>query len=159
MYKRQKLGSGQAGFDFTKLGANGQALRNQNGVYSASGNEAAGTLWSCVRDNNTGLVWEVKTIGGVHDKDITYQWGGMTAIGRERPDREGTYLNDNNGSGWDSLINASNFGAGLCGITDWRVPSIKALSTIVNYGQPKLSIRGLPMIDANFFPNLSLIHI
>lgn len=148
-----KLGRGQAGFDFTKLGASGQALNNQNRTYSATGSEPAGTLWSCVRDNHTGLVWEVKTIGGVHDRDIEYQWGGVTAIGRDRPDREGTYLNDNSGSGWDALVNASNSGNGLCGITDWRVPSIKALSSIVNYGQPTVPLAGPPMIDTAYFPN------
>ena len=43
-----KQGGGQAGFDYTKLDANGNDLP-----------ASAGT-WSCVRDNHTGLIWEVK---------------------------------------------------------------------------------------------------
>ena len=34
--------------------------------------------WSCVRDNNSGLVWEVKsTDGGIHDRENIYRWGGV----------------------------------------------------------------------------------
>ncbi|PIE36235.1 MAG: hypothetical protein CSA53_08130, partial [Gammaproteobacteria bacterium] len=58
-----KIGGGEAGFDFTKL--------------DNSGNELAATATghSCVRDNVTGLVWEVKTDdNGLHDKDNEYSW-------------------------------------------------------------------------------------
>ena len=47
-----KVGGGSAGFDFTKLDARGNPL-----VGSA-------LSWSCVRDNVTGLVWEIKTNDG-----------------------------------------------------------------------------------------------
>ncbi len=40
---------GRLGFSFTKLDANGQPLPN------------SATTWSCVKDNRTGLIWEVKT--------------------------------------------------------------------------------------------------
>lgn len=58
---------GHAGFSFTKLDANGNELL------------ANATDWSCVKDNVTGLIWEVKqggngTVGdeGLHDADDTY---------------------------------------------------------------------------------------
>ncbi|MEC8747072.1 MAG: hypothetical protein VXX73_02080, partial [Pseudomonadota bacterium] len=45
----EKAGRGKAGFDFTRLNANGDEQ------------DASADTWSCVRDNVTGLVWEVKT--------------------------------------------------------------------------------------------------
>ncbi|MCP3952026.1 MAG: hypothetical protein GY697_07375, partial [Desulfobacterales bacterium] len=44
---------GHAGFSFTKLDANGNPLVDQSIDYAT-------TPWSCVKDNVTGLVWEVK---------------------------------------------------------------------------------------------------
>jgi hypothetical protein len=59
---------GYAGFNFTKLSATGAEL------------QASETTWSCVKDNVTGLVWEVKTDdNGIHDKDSTYRWGGQNS--------------------------------------------------------------------------------
>ena len=50
--------------DYTKLDAQGYELPK-----SASS-------WSCVLDNRSGLVWEVKTDnGGARDKDNEYRWG------------------------------------------------------------------------------------
>ena len=49
-----KVGGGMAGFDFTKLDANGNPLANQNQDYPTQ-------PWHCVKDNQTGLIWEVKT--------------------------------------------------------------------------------------------------
>jgi hypothetical protein len=58
-----KKGVGHAGFDYAKLDANGAEL------------PADAAQWSCVRDNVTGLIWEIKTgDGGLHDKDWTYTW-------------------------------------------------------------------------------------
>ena len=123
-----KIGAGQAGFDFTKLDSSGNALAD-NAI-----------SWSCVKDNHTGLVWEVKTtMAGIHNKDNVYRWGGKTAL------LTGTFgdrFND-----WDTLVDGSNSGSGLCGFTDWRVPSAGTLLSIVNFGQVD------PKIDVNYFPN------
>jgi hypothetical protein len=96
-----------------------------------------------VRDNVTGLVWEVKTDdGGIHDKDNIYRWGGKTAIGYDAKPRFGSdWYSD-----WDSLIEGSN-NATLCGFTDWRVPVREELRSIVDYSRTK------PAIDTNYFPN------
>jgi hypothetical protein len=53
-------------FDFTKLGSTGNVLNIQNATWRAggTGTEDAGTKWSCVKDNHTGLIWEVKTDSG-----------------------------------------------------------------------------------------------
>ena len=120
----QKTGAGQAGFDFTKLGSDGAQLTIQNGAYSATGTAANGTKWSCVRDNVTGMIWEVKT---ADNKDSTYTWGNRTSL--------------------VTAANAENSGSGLCGITNWRVPSVNELLSIVNYNNYS------PSIDSDYFPN------
>ena len=118
-----KVGTGVAAFDYTKLGSDGSAIPVQNGTWSATGTEADGTLWSCVRDNVTGLIWEVKTTTGTHAITV-----------------KGTWQNRN------TLADTTNT-EGLCGITDWRVPSLTELLTIVNNGRQN------PAFDLPRFPN------
>ncbi len=121
---------GHAGFSFTKLDRNGNALA------------ASATVWSCVRDNVTGFVWEVKTDdGSIHDKDNTYRWGGISAIGYDSDSREGEYYED-----WDTLVNGANDNK-LCGYEDWRVPNINELAGIADLSKYD------PAIDTNYFPN------
>ena len=121
---------GHAGFSFTKLDINGNDLA------------ASASQWSCVRDNVTGLIWEKKIDdGSEQDKDNTYEWGGLTALGRDHPNRQGTYFDD-----WNSLVNHAN-NINLCGFNDWRVPEREELRSIVNYGTFN------PSIDVNYFPN------
>ena len=122
---------GHAGFSFTKLDSNGNTL------------DASDTEWYCVQDNVTDLIWEVKTDdGSERDKDNKYRWGGLTAIGRDSSNREGDYYDD-----WNNLVNTANSGNGLCGFTDWRVPDIEELRSIVDYSRTN------PSIDINYFPN------
>ena len=138
---------GHAGFSFTKLEAN-------------RGNElsASSTSWSCVRDNVTGLVWEVKVATGsvdstadiqkgisknIHHKDNLYRWGGITAIGRDDvTNGERIYDYDD----WNTLVTGSN-DASLCGYSDWRAPKRHELRSIVDYSRVN------PSIDTNYFPN------
>lgn len=127
---------GHAGFSFTKLDDSGTPLADQSVDYTTE-------PWACVKDNVTGLIWEVKTTTvGIHNKDNLYKWGGITAIGLGHPNAEGTYYND-----WDELVNGSNAGNGLCGFTDWRVPKVDELSDLTNQGTFN------PAIDTNYFPN------
>jgi hypothetical protein len=94
--------------------------------------------WICVRDNHTGLVWEVKTDdGGIHDKGHKYRWGGKTAKG----DDFGEYYPD-----WNVLVNGSNTN-NFCGYNDWRVPTLKELHSVIDYS------RNMPTLDTVFFPN------
>lgn len=131
-----KIGAGAGGLDFTKLDSNGDDLA------------VSAISWSCVRDNHTGLVWEVKTTNGsIHDKNNTYRWGGKTALGRNHPNREGDYYDD-----WNTLVDGSN-GANFCGFNDWRVPSRESLQSIMIHG------RQLPTIDTDYFPNVPDIFV
>lgn len=117
---------GHAGFSFTKLDASGLPL------------DASAISWSCVLDNVTGLVWEVKTDDdGIHDWDNTYRWGGVSHLGTF-----GTEFFDD----WDTLVNGTNTET-LCGFIDWRVPTNQELMSIVN------NSRINPAIDLDYFPN------
>jgi len=120
-----KVGAGVAGFDFTKVGSDGSVLTVQDGAWSVDGSEAAGTRWSCVRDNNTGLVWEMKTEAnaGIHATNAKVKWDDRNV-----------------------LAETSNTEA-LCGIQTWRVPTVVELATIVNANRIN------PALDTNRFPN------
>jgi hypothetical protein len=122
---RSGINTNNNGFDFNILGP--------------TGNLYAQKPWTCVRDNHTGLVWEVKTDdGGIHDKDNKYRWGGTTAKGNGL----GTYYPD-----WDVLVNGSNADY-FCGYNDWRVPTLKELHSVIDYS------KNFPTFDKKaFFTN------
>ena len=107
-----KVGAGEGGFDLTKIKADGSKL------------PANATNFSCVLDNRTGLMWEVKTDdSGLRDKDNVYQW-----------DNAQTFVNS---------VNAQS----LCSYKNWRLPTRIELVNIVDYGQPSISI------EPTYFPN------
>ncbi|WP_190303208.1 MULTISPECIES: Ig-like domain-containing protein [Methylomonas] len=137
--------NGVAGFVFTKLDSDGTALTIQNAGWSDEGSEAAGTQWSCVKDETTGLTWEIKTNdGGLQDKDNVYTW----------------YQTDASNDGGDSGQNCSTNGCttdtkayvaainaqALCGKTDWRLPTVAELSDIT------LMNGATGAIDSAYFP-------
>jgi hypothetical protein len=124
------------GFSFTKLDANGNDL------------PASATDWSCVRDNVTGLIWEVKTDdGGLRDQNWTYTWYNPdpTTNGGDPGVQDGGACE---GSTCDTLGYAAAVNAqGLCGASDWRLPETEELRSIVSYD------RYGPAIDTNYFPD------
>ena len=157
---------GHAGFSFTKLDENGQVLLDQTLPYTATEH------WNCVRDNVTGLTWEVKqeingaVITGIidgtllderlHDVADRFNWfstnndknGG--APGFDDADGNICYgydVNDPatycNTEAYVMRVNA----AGLCGFRNWRLPTRNELVGIVNLG------RDTPTIDVDYFPN------
>jgi len=169
-----KQGQGMAGFDFTKLGSNGQPLANQGQSWARdalgfdAGTEAAGTRWSCVRDHVTGLDWEIKTRSAVpdlRDNAWTYSWFSNT----QRPDGSANANNGGNAGGvnrgqcfdkFDPDSNpdgqfcdsagyvASVNAAALCGFSNWRMPTRRELESIVHFGTRR------PAIDTALFPNV-----
>lgn len=128
---------GFAGFSFTKLGADGQPTRN----------------WfaTCVKDNVTRLMWEIKTVdGGLHDKDWQFTWytsagndGGRPGdVGEEGP---GCYLGTIcNTEQFAALVNEQT----LCGYNDWRLPTAEELGSIINMDINQTE----PAIDISHFP-------
>ncbi len=80
-----------------------------------------------VLDNVTGLMWENKTDdGSIHDKDNYYNWY----------DAQDVFI---------STLNSQNFG----GHSDWRLPTIKELSSLVD---SSITYPG-PTINTDYFPN------
>ncbi len=132
---------GKLGFSYTKLGDNGQPLAIQNATWSEDGSEAAGSKWSCVKDNVTGLIWEVKTDdGGLRDKDNTYKnYDDPTHAEIDAA---------SNSRGFVAAVNRQ----GLCGARDWRLPKVEELHSLVDYG---VGEDNASRIDANVFPNTS----
>lgn len=125
-----KIGAGDAGFDYTKLDSDGNEL------------SADQSSWTCVRDNHTGLVWEVKTTdGGTQHNMDTYRWGGKGAKGFNDDSKEGTYYGD-----WDALVDFANNNS-LCGKTNWSIPSNEELNQLVHKGKSNT------YIDTTYFPN------
>jgi len=128
---------GHAGFSFTKISGNGKEL------------PASATEWNCVKDNVTGLMWEIKTIdGGLHDMNNFYTWyepdasknGGNAGRQKNGGPCKGSdcdtnsYVKEVNSTGW-------------CGYKDWRMPTRKELESIVHFGTYN------PAIDTIYFPN------
>ncbi len=149
----QKTGAGSAGFDFTKLDANGSPLAKD------------ATSWSCVKDHVTGLIWEVKagpgndTVGdeGLHDADDRFTWydtnpatnGGADGVERDSdlPNTCYGYQDGNPASYCNTQAFAARVNAqGHCGHNDWRLPTYEELGSIVDYG------RDNPAIDTDYFP-------
>ena len=88
-----------------------------------------------ITDLNTGLMWEMKdTLGGLHDVGNVYRWSGNGSL---------ETIWD-----WLDLVNTEN-GIGFAGHTDWRIPNVKELQSIVDYG------RSGPSIDPVFGPAAS----
>jgi len=94
-----------------------------------------------VRDNVTGLIWEVKTDdGSIHDKGNMYTWCDTD------PDSNGgnvgTCGDEIDTEDFVTALNAENYG----GFSDWRLPSYQELLSIVNSG------RHDPAVDETYFP-------
>ena len=111
----------------------------------ASGNDLSdsATSWVMVRDNVTGLIWEekhnmdkVKNYADPNDADNTYTWyDGAT----------GTPGNGTDTQDFINALNTQNYG----GHHDWRLPTIKELSTLVDSSIPDPG----PTINTSYFPN------
>ncbi len=81
-----------------------------------------------ITDRNTGLMWEKKgDDGGSHDMDNTYAWTpGAGSIWE-----------------WIGLVNSEGV-SGFAGHSDWRIPNVKELQSIIDYG------RLFPSVDPAF---------
>ena len=131
----EKVGAGAAGFDYTKLDANGSDL------------PASASNWSCVRDNHTGLIWEVKVDDPNHlrHRDHTYTWYNpdSNVNGGDAGTQNGGSCtgSDCDTHGFVQAVNAQ----GLCGANDWRIPTRMGLHSLSHQGQNS------PSIDTDYF--------
>jgi hypothetical protein len=144
-YPRQDGLISNAGLPYTKIDAAGNEI------------DQGAAQWSCVRDNSTGLIWEHKASdGALHDVNHRYAWlnsdsasnGGNAGANADPAQCNSTLL-------WlpctteyfVSIVNER----GLCGATDWRLPTQAELLTLVHAGNQK------PSIDTSFFPNTASV--
>lgn len=144
-----KIGGGEAGFDFSKLGSDGMPLLIQDQRWSAEGSEQEGTLWSCVLDNTTGLTWEVKHAESSHPRYglSTYNWyssdplknAGIPGV----PDMGSCNTERCDSEGYVAYINSIS----LCGYSDWRMPTVSEFYSVGHKGLED------PAIDQHYFPN------
>ncbi len=144
--------------------APGEAFYGQDGNYTinppsytkldAAGNALAddAASWTMIRDNVTGLIWENKTSdGSIHDSSKTFTWcdtnpatnGGVQGIcgagsGDAATDTE-AYI---------KALNDAQFGS----FSDWRMPTVKELQSIVDYGRENQAIY------TTFFPGTVSSH-
>ncbi len=153
-----KVGGGSAGFDYTKIANNGSTLP------ATATLGIAATSWACTRDNVTGLIWEVKINGDVptscssdlrgachlytwRSSDATSNGGNAGVVGNDTCGGSlaaAPYNNQCNTQNFIAAVNA----VGLCGASDWRLPSHGELLTIVHAGN------AYPVIDTAYFPDI-----
>jgi hypothetical protein len=162
-FSNKSFNINNVGKNFTKLDINGNPLAIQNQAWRIDGSESNGTQWSCVKDNESELIWEVKTDSGnvdtdtsdsnnlnIHHRDNQYQWGGKTANGKNDTFAltNYDYFND-----WNSLVDGSNNennDNGLCGLTNWRVPSVNELFLLLQMGSNDYTYK----MNKDYFPNI-----
>jgi hypothetical protein len=144
--KLTKSGSGEAGFDFTKLCRSGEAAGQGKCPPNPMPGEGPNN-WACTRDNVTGLIWEIKSNSGTRSNNHTYTWynpdgkfnGGNSGV-KNGGKCEGSECDTR------SYIQTVNDQA-LCGARDWRLPTKRELLSIVD------NSRSNPAIDTVFFPD------
>lgn len=98
---------------FQKLNDSGNAIPNIS------------SSWSCVLDNETDLIWEVKTLGGIRDDYLEYSWK-----------KAHTFVD---------AVNQTE-GSGYCGSREWRLPTRDELMSLIDH-------RFDPTINTEMFPN------
>lgn len=127
-------------FDMTRI--------NQDGSVN-DGKDYEKQPWACVKDNQSGLIWEVKTAEpGLQNINNTYTWydpDKTTNGGWEGKAKGGVCSGSECDT--DSYIKAIN-AKKLCGLTDWYLPSRFELNTIVDTSIPFPG----PTIAKAYFP-------
>lgn len=141
-----KVGSGPGAFDFTKLDQFAGELPDSS------------TTFSCVRDNISGLIWEVKQVSNgilpntqLREAQNSYTWflnsvnnGGESGV--EAPAQTSCPSTVNCGlEQYLTEVNEANY----CGGNNWRVPTHSELSSLLSFAQEG---SGSVMI-ADYFPN------
>jgi hypothetical protein len=110
-----KIGSGPAGFDFTKLNVNGVAVPD-----AAVRDNANLAGYACVHDNVTNLTWNLRNEGleniGWYDPNFSTNGGNVG------------FLSSNSTHYLTVAENAGN----VCGFSDWRIPTVRELLSIVD---------------------------
>lgn len=103
----------------------------------------------CVRDTNSGLIWEVKTDdNSPRDKKWTYSWRDKTIESQHLPAGypDGGHCKSPGRCDTESYVADINK-RGLCGFRDWRLPTVEELEGLL-----RPDAQGVK-IDTLFFPH------
>src|SRR5690554_2467673 len=126
--KLEKVGAGHGGYDFTKLDKDGNELDYSEENYA------------CIRDNHTGLTWEVKTEGhrrsDLHSGKAKYLWynsdpetnGGLEGFSSTADDSYYCSIEQCNTEKFIEVVNADSY----CGLSNWRLPAYIEIASISN---------------------------
>ncbi|CAA0125299.1 Uncharacterised protein [BD1-7 clade bacterium] len=158
-----------------KLDAAGSVLADQSLAWNNAGSEATNDQWSCVRDNDSGLVWEVKKPNSDGFRQNNSYFMNTTAVSQRGTDWDPITdggatcttpplnANPNAYCDTDAYIAEIN-GLSFCGYTDWRLPNENAhIAHSLNEASEFLSIidcvdfdncNGPNAMNTDYFPNL-----
>lgn len=132
-----------------KTGETGGAKGSESGVAWPSGRfvVGSGATESCVSDKLTGLMWPKNGVIG------------FAAIAGGVPLDQPNYTNTNpslNAMNWSNAVTAvakmNSALTKLCGYTDWRLPNVNELKSLINYGESD----PMTWLGAKGFANVSI---
>ena len=119
--------------DFVKLSSEGEILDFES------------SNWSCVLDQKTSLIWEVKgETEGLQYTMNTYTWFDGDTGRKNNMYSKNCYWGE--GCNTQSFVDDINE-AQLCSYSNWRLPTRDELKTIINYYGDDI------LIDLDFFPH------
>jgi Protein of unknown function (DUF1566) len=151
-------GSGQVSDLVIDCAGTGQDGEFQMGAALRYKDKGDGTIL----DRNTGLQWAKKSDDdGIHDKDNTYTWEEALAYVKElnnvcqRDNAVACTTNADCAAGPSSSSTSGKLGGkcGFAGKRDWRLPNVRELGTLVNFGVFSDGVNPAPTVSPEFNTN------
>lgn len=137
----KKQGDGAEGFDFTPVSNSGGRLADN--AWIGDGQDE----WNCILDERTGLLWEIKRDSSPHlrHRGHVYTWLQSDGEhGGEEGEADGGVCAEIE-CDTESYVEAVN-DQGMCGHTDWRVPTVVELDSLLHLGAAGAKL------DTDYFP-------